>query len=92
MRMLVPVCNHYECEYMGAPKGFCSFQVCARGYPKPIAIKPLTNADRIRSMTDEELAEWLDKHDAYIAGCYSGKCGGRDCKHCWLDWLREEAR
>lgn len=27
--------------------------------------KPMTNADRIRQMTDEELAEWLD----HVAGC-----------------------
>ena len=33
-----------------------------------------TNSDRIRSMTDEELAEWLEAH------CY---------QYGWLDWLRE---
>lgn len=35
-----------------------------------------TNADRIRAMTDEELAEWLEKH------CF---------QYGWLDWLKREA-
>lgn len=49
----------------------------------------MSNADRIREMTDEELAdsmkecpphrEWLDC--AFIGGC----------KECRLDWLRQEA-
>lgn len=51
---------------------------------------PITNADKIRSMTDEELAEWLHcpgkKRDMfpdceyYIAPSYEE----------WLDWLRQE--
>jgi hypothetical protein len=44
----------------------------------------VTNADRIRSMTDEELAEWL----CDIAGrlpMYEGKM------HPILDWLKQEA-
>ena len=53
--------------------------------------KPMTNADRIRVMTDEELAAWLsDMHDAVT--CPNG--GAIDCnpscKRCWLDWLKEE--
>ena len=52
----------------------------------PIRRKPITNADRIRSMSDEELAEYLDGicHDLwelYVA----------DPKKMWLDWLRKEA-
>ena len=34
-----------------------------------------TNADRIRAMSDEELAEWLEDH------CY---------QYGWLDWLKQE--
>ena len=38
--------------------------------------KPITNADRIRAMTDEELAEWLDNvcKSAYDEG-YTKKTG-----------------
>jgi hypothetical protein len=35
-----------------------------------------TNADKIRQMTDEELAEWLENH------CY---------QYGWLNWLKQEA-
>ena len=41
--------------------------------------KPKTNADRIRAMTDEELAE-------YIANLHNMS------KEWALDWLRQEAR
>lgn len=63
---------------------------------------PLTNADRIRAMTDEELAEMFLAHDEqYYRHCPSDviaeycqvKPGVEscDCKDCWLDWLRQEA-
>ena len=43
----------------------------------------VTNADRIRAMTDEELAHWIHGviHDPLIE---------RDFYE-WLDWLKEEA-
>lgn len=55
--------------------------------PKP------SNADRIRAMTDEELAQW-------IAGIYPdcppgfspAPLGCDDvCAECWLEWLKGEA-
>lgn len=42
--------------------------------------KRMTNADRIRVMTDEELADYLRWHN----GLYSRN--GMD----WLDWLKKE--
>lgn len=41
---------------------------------------PYTNADKIRNMTDEELAKWLNyyAHDGYI----NPSCG-------WLKWLKQ---
>ena len=49
-------------------------------YPKPR--KPITNADRIRAMTDEELAEFLGENDSnFPIG---------DHKKEWLDWLKKE--
>ena len=39
-----------------------------------------TNADRIRTRSDEKLAEWLAKNDP--------EC---DPPEWWLDWLRQEA-
>ena len=55
--------------------------------------KPVTNADCIRSMTDEKLAEWLwlkvGKCPPFNV-CPSQRipCEAKDC---WLDWLKQEA-
>lgn len=52
--------------------------------------KPMTNADRIRAMTDEELATWI----AYRQGCFERqdkRCSKYGtCRDCWFDWLKEE--
>lgn len=47
--------------------------------------KPQTNADRIRSMTDEELAKWFDAVTKDILG------GSTWDKKGWLKWLRAES-
>ena len=53
-----------------------------KGYADGLAYKPPveTNADRIRAMPDEKLAEWLAKSDP--------EC---DPPEWWLCWLRQEA-
>lgn len=53
---------------------------------------PQTNADRIRSMTDEELADLINREISYCAPT-SGDCEktSNDCKACWLDWLQRPA-
>lgn len=63
--------------------------------------KPVvTNADRIRAMSDEELAAWLER----IRLCCSTDLCGRNCPFaevCYssaeapketLDWLKQEAK
>lgn len=57
--------------------------------------KPQTNADRIRAMTDEELAEYLCK--AIRGGImmlfpdsHYSKDEIAELNHDWLDWLRQE--
>ena len=56
-----------------------------------------TNADCIRAMTDEKLAEHLFRHicnwscppqKEYIKASCGG--GNPDCVKCWLDWLKKE--
>lgn len=51
--------------------------------------KPTTNADRVRSMTDEELANWLDVWGGRSPNC-DRKCVGttKTCRGCWLSWLK----
>ena len=49
--------------------------------------KPTTNYDRIRAMTDEELAKW-------IAGGVLNLTGGslEMATEAWLDWLKQEIK
>ena len=51
---------------------------------------PKTNADRIRSMTDEELAVVLARHCSCssLRTWHEGMCD-KPCRECWLDWLKE---
>lgn len=49
--------------------------------------KPQTNADRVRSMSDEELAEWIA--DDLIEPGYNTK---EQTVKMWLNWLKEEAK
>lgn len=55
----------------------------------------MTNADRIRAMTDEELAEFI----ASAVDCCNCKhprngCSENDetCAACWCDWLKQEVK
>lgn len=48
----------------------------------------ITNADRIRAMTDEELTNWITylRCPHYEDDDYP--CD--DCEACWLEWLKQE--
>lgn len=56
-----------------------------------------SNADLIRAMGEEELADYAYK----ILGNYccpperefdANNCIGLECSKCWLDWLKQEAK
>ena len=73
----------------------CPYAHC----PVPDFLK--TNADRIRSMTDEELAvfaigtgQGCAPGENLVECCFDHKDGPveADCRKCWLDWLKEEAK
>lgn len=59
--------------------------------PDEIVIKcgaykpPMTNADRIRAMSDEELADFMVVN---ICPLKQEQCP-RTCKQCWLEWLQQ---
>lgn len=61
------------------------FHACAICEANP-SIKKQTNADRIRQMTDEELAKYLDGvcHDLW-------QMFVADPEKTWLEWLKKEA-
>ena len=52
----------------------------------------MTNAERIRTMTDEELLEWLDSIGNACMTDDIERCDDYEtCRECWKDWLGEEA-
>lgn len=59
------------------------------------AEKPQTNVDRIRSMTDEELANLLDEVEtgSFMEDKYPcSECTEKiNCDVCFLEWLRAES-
>lgn len=52
-----------------------------------------TNADRIRNMSDEELAEWINSKDTCEQCAYTpgGLCMRKPCTNGILKWLQSEA-
>ena len=50
-----------------------------------------TNADRIRAMTDEELAEWVSSRKETCPPIKEWKCSRESCHECWLAWLKQDA-
>lgn len=54
----------------------------------------MTNADKIRSMTDEDLKDFFDLIVACppkIEGTDKCKSHNGFCYECWCDWLNQEA-
>lgn len=77
-------CN--TCKYAGRPiyKSPCSE---CKGFSK--YEKQQTNADRIRAMSDEELAKVPAKF-GYSCVFPQKECSERDtCEKCLLDWLKQ---
>ena len=78
--------DHIEVKPFGNGIDVCP--VC--GKPSTIG-KPITNAERIRSMTDEELAEFLNRPFGAIPPKMDCKdCKFDTCEECWRAWLEEE--
>ena len=50
---------------------------------------PQTNADRIRAMSDEELARMFRGTGCPRIVCVSF---GEDCNACWVDWLQQPVK
>lgn len=86
----------FNCKYFDQPsfemKEFCWECLRQEEVYTRWERKPITNADRIRSMTDEELVEFLAP---YNSGCPKEHgsvmaCHDKGCYKCWEDWLKEE--
>lgn len=61
------------------------------GFCGDIELAPQTNADRIRAMSDEELAAYLERLS--ISGCPepARKCWA-NCVDCFADWLKQPVK
>lgn len=83
-------CLHYDCSNWNS-FGYCKTTACINPkysnigtaqYGQGVQERIVTNADRIRAMSDEELAEWIWHNDIpYIAR-----------KDELAKWLKEEVR
>ena len=66
------------------------------GKDYPCKDRRISNADRIRAMTDEELAEWFIKVQDDVADYYDGGHAFAPelptMENSWLDWLKQEAK
>ena len=76
LRWVTTTITAYYCEFDGHP--LSDLKDCCEAWKSTIQ----TNADRIRSMTDEELAEFLGRTKAY--GCID-----RDRTSEFVEWFRK---
>ena len=79
------------CKHLNE-RGYCEFTACI--IPCTVngtipEVKPQTNADRIRSMTDEELARFMDNTDGDFPPNVE-RCSIEESEEYWLDWLKQE--
>ena len=52
----------------------------------------MTNGDRIRQMTDEELIKMLEHRHSYCTLCsYQRLFSQPDCEDCFAEWLQQDA-
>lgn len=78
-------CKYEHCDNQDYPCNKCSHAFIDKYEPK-------TNADKIRDMSDEELAECLDTNTACRQCAYEvAGCKGRNCVKGILEYLQSEA-
>ena len=82
--------NGGMCRYTGY---YCTYQYESRCEVKKMHTQKHTNADRIRSMSDEELAEFLSHYmSCGYCDARNKEQGCKDCKAELLQWLKSEAK
>ena len=82
-----------NCEHSGRPSYAYPCCVCIGKNKWEAKTKPKTNADNIRSMTDEELARVLSSWCRATEDCphcpWHVNCPGSEHDFDWLDWLQQ---
>lgn len=76
-----------KCKHLTTQDTEYPCNVCVHRVDTEDLYAPQTNADRIRAMSDEELAEWLTKitNDAQIDA-------RTKMDYRWGEWLKEEVK
>lgn len=87
-------CEHHSCLYAGADR-ILSVE-CGTYTPHHKPKKPQTNADRIRAMSDEELAIWIETTSTVCECCSRlNNCAAiPSCDKCVAnitEWLKQPA-
>ena len=94
-------CAHKACDKKAVECGTCMasyYDGVLQGSPSNYKAKQMTNADRIRAMSDEELAVFLAEEvphgDCYGCelDCYHAEQGkfANMCQGAWYKWLKQE--
>lgn len=82
------------CKRSSKADGWVVCANCIHNNSRKDRYEPMTNADRIRNMTDEELSEKISRIAPHCVYC-PVKCGifctEEECKAKWLSWLRSPA-
>ena len=103
---MITICTRTTCEYFRSYT-YCAAEVCP--FPTEQSTtgsiwnikQPITNAGRIRSMTDEDLAEWIhslcdcDPPCPRFQMCYEEDITTGPyvpCKDKLLNWLKQEVQ
>ena len=82
-----------KCKYLTTHDTEYPCNVCEHRVETKDLYEPRTNADHIRSMSDEELAEFLDQFDSVCGMCiHQGECYvmNSKCRNGFLQWLKSE--
>ena len=78
------------CKHSCKADGWVVCANCIHNNSRKDRYEPLTNADRIRNMTDEEMAEKISRmaHCVFCPIRCGILCTDEECKAKWLSWLR----
>lgn len=87
LRWVTTTGTSYYCEFVGG-KFLGDLSDCCEAWKPTMR----TNADRIRAMSDEELAKFIyEQADCFCAARYGVCIKDEDtCRAAWLRWLKEE--
>lgn len=86
-----------SCKHNGTENGWAACDGCIHDGTLKDRYEPMTNGDRIREMTDKELAELLISWPRWpmCKRCYFRRRSSKDpigvCKDCMRAWLRSQA-